>query len=218
MTRLTGRVEAISSSPNVGGVAREPRSEVPGGIYHVSSKGNRGCVVYEDDFERRVFLKQLSLVTRRFGWVCHSFCLMSNHFHLLIQLELGGLSAGMQLLNGSSSRFSNRRHGNVGHLFRNRFWSAQLADAAHLLQAARYIVLNPVRAGLCERPDDWRWSSYRACAGLEFPPGFLAAAQHLDLFGRTPSTARRAYREFVRAGIGAPAPVSDTGGNYARGR
>jgi REP element-mobilizing transposase RayT len=199
-------------------VAREPRIEVPGGIYHLSSKGNRGCVVYEDDFERRVFLKQLSLVSRRFGWTCHSFCLMSNHFHLLVQLELGGLSAGMQLLNGSFSRFSNRRHGNVGHLFRNRFWSAQLTDDAHLLQVARYIVLNPVRAGLCERPDDWAWSSYRACAGLEFPPRFLAAAQHLGLFGTTPSSARRAYREFVRAGIGAPAPVSDTGENYARGR
>lgn len=187
-------------------MAREPRIEVVGGIYHVSSKGNRGCVVYEDDLERRVFLNMLGLVIQRFGWVCHSFCLMSNHFHLLIQLQLGGLSDGMQVLNGSFARFSNRRHGNVGHLFRNRFWSAQLADDAHLLQAARYIVLNPVRAGICERPDQWPWSSYRACAGLEFAPRFLAASEHLRLFAAKPSAARRVYREFVRDGIGAPGP------------
>ena len=179
-------------------------------MYHVSSKGNRGCVVYEDDFERRMFLKVLSLVTRRFGWVCHSFCLMSNHFHLLIQLDAGGLSAGMQLLNGSFARFSNRRHGNVGHLFRNRFWSEELASEGHLLEAARYIVLNPVRAGLCTKPEDWSWSSYRACAGLDFSPKFLAATRHLQLFGTTPSTARRAYRDFVQDVIGASAPVSDT--------
>ena len=191
-------------------LAREPRIEEPGGIYHVSSKGNRSCVVFEDDFERRVFLKQLNLVARRFGWTCHAFCLMSNHFHLLVQLELGGLSAGMQLLNGSFARFSNRRHGNVGHLFRNRFWSAQMLDDAHLLQTARYIVLNPVRAGICEQPDDWPWSSYRACAGVEFAPRFLAVAQHLRLFGTKPSIARRAYREFVRAGLDDPLPVSDT--------
>jgi REP element-mobilizing transposase RayT len=167
--------------------------------------------VYQDDFERRMFLKLLSLVSGRFSWTCHSFCLMSNHFHLLIQLESGGLSAGMQVLNGSFARFSNRRSGNVGHLFRNRFWSQELASDGHLLETARYIVLNPVRAGLCEKPEDWRWSSYRACAGLDFPPKFLAATQHLRLFGTEPSTARRAYRAFVRDAIGASAPVSDTG-------
>ena len=166
--------------------------------------------MYEDDFERQVFLKILSLVTRRFRWACHSFCLMSNHFHLLIELDTGGLSAGMQLLNGSFARFSNRRHGNVGHLFRNRFWSQELASEGHLFETARYIVLNPVRAGLCKRPEDWRWSSYRACAGLDFAPTFLAATQHLRFFGKEPSAARRAYREFVRDGIGASAPVSDT--------
>src|SRR4051812_22673735 len=151
-----------------------------------------------------MFLKLLSLVSGRFSWICHSFCLMSNHFHLLIQLESGGLSAGMQLLNGSFARFSNRRHGNTGHLFRNRFWSQELASEGHFLETARYIVLNPVRAGLCEQPDDWAWSSYRACAGLDFAPTFLAATQHLRLFGARPSAARSAYCEFVRDGVGRP--------------
>jgi putative transposase len=181
---------------------REPRIEVPGGIYHVGSRGNRGCVIYEDDFERRMFLQLLSLVTERFGWTCHAYVLMSNHFHLLVQLAVGGLSDAMQLLNGCFATFSNRRHGYVGqHLFRNRFWSEEIVDEAHLLQTARYIVLNPVRAHICETPDEWRWSSYRACAGLDFAPSFLAATRHLRLFSTRPSAARRAYREYVRDGL-----------------
>jgi putative transposase len=187
-------------------VAREPRIEIPGGIYHVSSKGNRGCQIYADEFERRVFLKLLTLATRRFSWTCHSYCLMSNHYHLLIELEVGGLSAGMQLLNGAFARFSNRRHGYEGHLFRNRFWGELIEEDSHLLEVARYIVLNPVRAGICSAPEDWSWSSYRACAGLDFPPRFLAVTRHLRFFGRAPSAARRAYREFVRAGALAGRP------------
>jgi putative transposase len=182
-------------------VPREPRIEIPGGIYHIGSKGNRGCEIYADDFERRIFQKLLSLASSRFGWTCHSYCLMSNHYHLLIQLELEGLSDGMQLLNGSFARFSNRRHDYVGqHLFRNRFWSELITDEQHLLETARYIVLNPVRAGICESPEEWPWSSYRACAGLDFAPRFLAVTQHLRFFGRAPAAARRAYRSFVRDG------------------
>jgi REP-associated tyrosine transposase len=193
-------------------MSRELRIEVPGGIYHVGSRGNRGCVVYEDDFERRMFLRLLSLVTKRFAWKCHAYVLMSNHFHLLVQLDVGGLSDGMQLLNGCFAKFSNTRNGHVGqHLFRNRFWSEQVVDDAQLLQTARYIVLNPVRAHICDKPEDWPWSSYRACAGIDFAPSFLAMTRHLRLFGVRPSAASRAYREFVREGLTAARhPVSDT--------
>ena len=184
-------------------MARDPRIEIPGGFYHLGARGNRGCVIYEDDFERRVFLTLLRTVVRRFEWTCHSFVLMSNHFHLLIQLQLGGLSDGMQLLNGAFAKFSNRRHGYVGqHLFRNRFWSEHVTSDKHLMETARYIVLNPVRAGLCSSPAEWGWSSYRACAGLDFAPRFLAATEHLQLFADKPSAARRVYREFVADGIG----------------
>ncbi len=190
---------------------RKPRFETPGGIYHVGARGNRGCEIYEDDEERRFFLKLLALVAKRFDWACHSFVLMSNHFHLLIQLEIGGLSDGMQLLNGMYAKFSNHRHGYVGqHLFRNRFWSEEITSEKHLVATARYIVLNPVRARVCALPDDWPWSSYRACAGIDFTPGFLAASRHLAFFGSNPARARRAYRRFVSEGIGEPAPVSDT--------
>jgi len=130
---------------------REPRVEVPGGIYHVGSRGNRGCVVYQDDVERRMFLRLLSLVTKRFSWICHSYVLMSNHFHLLIQLELGGLSDGLQLLNGGFAKFSNKRHGYVGqHLFRNRFWSDEIADEAHLRETALHRPEPGTRAHHCE--------------------------------------------------------------------
>jgi putative transposase len=199
-------------------VAREPRIKIPGGIYHVGSRGNRGCQIYSDDFERRVFLKLLFLASSRFGWTCHSYCLMQNHYHLLIQLELDGLSEGIQLVNGSFARFSNRRHGYVGqHLFRNRFWSELIVEEQHFLETARYIVLNPVRAGICESPEEWPWSSYRACAGLDFAPRFLAVTKHLRFFGQAPSAARRAYRSFVRDGVGA-APPSVRHGDGSRAR
>lgn len=198
-------------------MAREPRIEVPGGYYHVGSKGNRGCQIYADDFERRLFLTLLGLAASRFRWTCHAYCLMTNHYHLLIQLELGGLSAGMQLLNGWFARFSNWRHGWEGHLFKNRFWSEVIEDEQHLLESARYIVLNPVRAGICKAPEEWAWSSYRACAGLDFTPPFLAATEHLRLLGPSPTAARRAYRTFVHDGIGRPEPgVRHRGGSRTR--
>jgi putative transposase len=183
-------------------MARKPRIEVPGGYYHVSSRGNRGCTVFEDDQERNAFLFLLATTVRRWQWACHAFVLMSNHFHLLIRLELGGLSDGMQFLNASFARLSNRRHGYAGqHLFRNRFWSELIRDDIHLRETARYIVLNPVRASLCGAPEEWRWSSYRGCAGWDFAPTFLATNEHLRLFADKPSAARRAYRAFVADGI-----------------
>lgn len=191
-------------------VARQPRIEVPGAYYHVGSKGNRGCQIYADDYERRVFLQLLGLASSRFDWTCHTYCLMTNHYHLLIRLELDGLSAGMQILNSWFARFANRRHGWDGHLFRNRFWSELIEDDRHLLETARYIVLNPVRAGICKSPEEWRWSSYRGCAGLDYAPDFLAATTHLQLFAASPTVARRAYRRFVRDGIGRPQPQRQT--------
>jgi REP-associated tyrosine transposase len=125
---------------------------------------------------------------------------MSNHYHLLLRID-HGLSEGMRELNGGFSAYTNRRNGLEGHLFRNRFWCELIEGEAHYLQAARYIVLNPIRAGLCAAPEDWRWSSYRACAGLEFAPSFLETDQLLGCFGSSPAEARDAYRRFVREGI-----------------
>lgn len=128
---------------------------------------------------------------------------MSNHYHLLIQIQEGGLSSGMRELNGNFSRYRNLRQGHEWHLFRNRFWSALIEEEGHMLQTSRYIVLNPVRARLCDRPEKWEWSSYRAFAGLDFRPTFLSTAL-LRLFGGSPARAQRAYRAFVREGLPVP--------------
>jgi putative transposase len=169
-------------------------------MYHVGSRGNRGCRIYADDYERRVFLKLLERVANRYRWTCLAYCLMSNHYHLVISIEESGLSEGMRELNGEFACFTNVRHDIPGHLFRNRFWSDLIESEAHMLETSRYVVLNPIRAKLCEAPARWRWSSYRACVGLDFPPPFLAADELLRLFGPSPRRARRAYAAFVREG------------------
>jgi putative transposase len=138
----------------------------------------------------------------RHRWVLLTHVLMTNHFHLLLQLREPTLSAGMCGLNGEFSRFTGARHRRQpGHLFRNRFWSEPIEDDNHLRATARYIVLNPVRAGMCAAPDGWAWSSHRALAGLEFAPGFLACEELLKHFGRTPRAAREEYCGFIRAGV-----------------
>jgi REP element-mobilizing transposase RayT len=177
-------------------MGRAARIEVPGGTYHVGARGNRGCRIYADDHERQTFLSMFGDLATRHGWTLGTYCLMSNHYHLLMEIE-EGLSDGMRELNGGFSSYTNARNGLEGHLFRNRFWCELVKDEAHYLQTARYIVLNPIRAGLCASPEDWQWSSYRACVGLDFAPPFLAADELLRCFGDSPATARNVFRRFV---------------------
>ena len=185
---------------------RSPRIEIPGGAYHVGGRGNRGCRIFADAYEGRIFLKLLERVSRRYSWTCYAYCLMSNHYHLVLRLEDGGLSDGIRELNGGFARFTNVRHGLEGHLFRNRFWSELIEDDAYLLQASRYIVLNPVRAHLCTTPEQWRWSSHRSYIGLDYAPGFLAVNDFLRLFAPSARSARNLYCKFVEDGIDDGAP------------
>jgi putative transposase len=173
----------------------------------VCSRGNNGELLYRDDIDRMEFLRLLAKVAVRYRWFGWSYCLMGNHFHFALQIPHGGLSSGMQVLNTGYSIRTNKRHGRTGHLVRNRFYADLIEDDSHLLEALRYVVLNPVRAGLCASPADWPWSSYRACAGTELAHPFLAVDRVLGLFGQDPERARAAYRSFVRAGH---VPVSDT--------
>lgn len=186
----------------LGGVGRAPRIQAPGVVYHVGAKGNRGCPIYDDAFDRHIFLMLLEKHTRACGWAVLTYVLMTNHYHLLLRLREPSLSDGMCGLNGEFSRFTSARYGlEPGHLFRNRFWSEPMEDERHLLATARYIVLNPVRAGICRTPGEWSWSSYQALAGRAFPPAFLAADELLRLVGRTPAKARDAYRALIQAGV-----------------
>ena len=134
--------------------------QVAGGTYHVTSRGNRRQSIYHDDDDRRWFLAQRDRIVARCGWRLHSYCLMNNHFHLLIETPRPNLSAGMQRLKCEYAAYFNARHLLEGHLFKQRFDSRLIESEDHLDEVLRYIALNPVRAGLCEHPSEWPWSSF----------------------------------------------------------
>ena len=180
-------------------MARRPRSEIAPGLYHVTARGNRRQEIYlaESDIER--FLAGLQLVVERFRWTCYAFCLLPNHYHLLVETSDPNLGAGMRDLNGPYAQWFNRRYSLGGHLFQDRFHSALVESDGHLLELTRYIALNPVRAGLCRHPGDWPWGSYRATVGRAPRPAFLSIERLLGLFSVNLRSARQKYAEFVRS-------------------
>jgi REP-associated tyrosine transposase len=147
---------------------RPPRIQLAGGTYHVTSRGNRRQSIYHDDDDRRSFLAMRDRVVVRCGWRVHAYCLMTNHFHLLVETPRPNLSAGMQRLKCEYAAYFNERHSLVGHLFQQRFGSRLIETEEHLLEALSYIAFNPVRAGLCEHPSEWPWSSFHGAAELVF--------------------------------------------------
>ncbi len=140
----------------------------------------------------------------RFGWRIHAFVLMTNHYHLLLETPEPTLSRGMRELNGIYTQRFNRTHDRVGHLFQGRFKGILVEKESHLLELTRYVTLNPVRAGIVTRPEDWPWSSYRGTAGLQTPPDWLEVEWTLNQFAPDHDEARRQYREFVAAGVRRP--------------
>ena len=193
-------------------MGRDVRHQEAGAVYHAASRGNDGRDIFFDAQDRIAFLVRLERVARARGWRVYAYCLLTNHYHVLLAIPQGELSIGMQALNGGYSRRTNERYGRSGHLFRNRFFAGPVERGEHLLTAIRYIVLNPVRAGLCAHPGEWEWSSYRASAGLERRPEFLALDDLLAFFAPGPARAMAEYRSFVNAGLVPPGhvPVSDT--------
>ena len=187
-------------------MARPPRPQFAGAIYHLTARGNRRLPIYVSDGDRETFFAVLDRVVRRYRWQCHSYCLMDNHYHLLVRTPQPNISIGMCLLNGLYSRLFNARHATPGHLFENRFHSAVVIREEHLLEVARYVVLNPVRAGVCVEPGGWPWSSYRATVGEAIPPRFLRVGWLLDMFASDRQRAREKYRAFVVDGVGGAPP------------
>lgn len=182
-------------------MARPLRIEFSGAFYHVTSRGDRREPIFDDDEDRLMFLGILNEVVTRFNWMCHAYCLMTNHYHLVVETPDGNLSKGMRQLNGMYTQASNRRHGRTGHLFQGRFKGILVDKESYLLELARYVVLNPVRAGMVKHPGKFLWSSYRAMAGDTPVPGWLTTDTTLTLFGKRRATARRRYSEFVLEGI-----------------
>ena len=181
-------------------MARTPRPQAPGMIYHVTTRGNRKEEIFTDTRDRLRFLQLLEQIVTTLEWRCHTYCLMTNHYHLLVQTSDADISRGMHRLNGVYAKWFNWRHGYEGHLFERRFRSALVEGHAHLLELTRYIVLNPVRAGLITNAGGWRWSSYNAMIGKEPQQPFLTTSWVLSLFSSDPSRARELYAEFVAAG------------------
>jgi REP element-mobilizing transposase RayT len=161
-------------------MAYQPRIEVPYGYYHVVTRGNNRQAIYVDDRDRERFLTLLGRVARRYGWLFHAYCLMGNHYHLVLQIAEAGLSRGMCELNTGHAITFNLRHGKVNHLFGRRFWSELITTDAYMLDACRYVLQNPIRAGICATCDEWKWSSYRATVGTAPAEPFLAVKATLD--------------------------------------
>ncbi len=183
-------------------MVRPLRVEFEGALYHITSRGNAKESIFLDNGDREHLLEILAEVVDRFGWICHAYCLMTNHYHLLIETPDANLSRGMHLLNGVYTQWFNHRHDRIGHLLQGRFKALLVEKESHLLELARYVVLNPVRAEMVRSVRDWRWSSYRATAGLVEAPQFLTVEWVLSQFDPDPERAIRAYRQFVREGRG----------------
>lgn len=185
-------------------MARPLRIELSGGLYHVTSRGDRREDIYFTDDDRLMWLEILGQVCERFNWVCHGYCQMTNHYHLVVETPEGNLSQGMRQLNGVYTQRVNRAQGRVGHVFQGRYKAILVEKDSYLLELARYVVLNPVRAGMVNDPVDWPWSSYRATINQEPSPVWLETDWILGQFGANRRQAAGRYIDFVRDGVGLP--------------
>jgi putative transposase len=188
-------------------MARPLRIEFTGATYHVTSRGNERRDIFRDDADRYAFLAFLGQAVRRFSWSVTAWVLMSNHYHLVIQTPQRNISRGMHWLNGTYAAWFNRRHDRVGHLFQGRFKALLIEREAYFAEVLRYVALNPVRAGLVQHPSEYRWSSYRAVAGIDAPHAWLDVTAALEPFGGSFDVACLAYRQFVLDGIGSEDPL-----------
>ena len=198
-------------------MTRPLRIEFAGALYHVTARGDRREPIYDDDEDRRAYLDILGEVVEDFNWICHAYCLMGNHYHLVVETPDGNLSKGMRQLNGLYTQYSNRRHKRVGHLFQGRYKAILVDKDAYLLELSRYVVLNPVRARMVKRPNQWPWSSYHAMVGAQNPPKWLIVDALLVQFARSRAVARRRYERFVAEGIGAQSLWNDLRGQIYLG-
>lgn len=187
-------------------MARPLRIEFAGAIYHVMSRGNARQEIVMDDADREKRLDWLRRTVETYGWRLHAFALMPNHDHLFVETPEPNLSAGMQYLNGSYASYFNCRHRRSGHLFEGRFKGHLIEEEGYFLEVSRYIHLNPVRAKMVARPEQYPWSSYRGYQRASRTVEWVRYDRVLGAFATAPSLARRAYTRFVRAGIEEPPP------------
>jgi REP element-mobilizing transposase RayT len=190
-------------------MARAPRIEMPDGYYHVHTRGNDHQDIYFGNWSGRLFLRELERAVVRYSWRILAYCLMGNHYHLVLQVDdEGRLSDGVGELNGRFARTTNRVHTRKNHLFGERFRSWLIEDDDYLFEVTRYVLLNPVRAGLIREPRIWKWSSMRGTIGLRAPRApFLDTDWILGHFCDDRAAAPFVFNRYVEEGIGKPRPV-----------
>jgi len=177
-------------------MARPHRLLAAGLLYHVTARGNAKAPTFVTDADYEVFLSGLAVARHLDGLLCHAYCLMENHYHLLVETPRANLDDAMQRLNGTYATRFNRHHERKGHVFQGRYGAKLITDDDYALTVVRYIAANPVRAGMCAAPDEWPWSSYAASAGLVAPQPFLTS-RVIGWFGDPAE-----YRRFIAGGLG----------------
>jgi REP element-mobilizing transposase RayT len=198
-------------------MARPLRIEYPNAVYHVTSRGNARGKIFLSDQDRENFLFVLGSVVKRFNWLCHAYCLMDNHYHLMIETPDANLARGMRQLNGVYTQKFNWWHSKTGHIFQGRYKSILVEKENYLLELCRYVVLNPVRANMVQTPGEWKWSSYESTAGLKTVPAYLTVGWILRLFSSNKREAQKRYRTFVSEGIQQGPPWDELRGQILLG-
>ena len=183
-------------------MSRPLRLEFAGALYHITSRGNEKKAIYLEDADFELFLSLMAEVCQRFNWVIHAYCLMTNHYHLVVETPDGNLSRGMRHLNGVYTQRFNSNHKRVGHLFQGRYKAILVDKDSYLLELSRYVVLNPVRARMVNEPGDWPWSSYRVTIGKQDGFEGLATDALLMQFGNQRNRAIERFQTFISQGKG----------------
>lgn len=178
-------------------MAYTTRDESPG-FYHVTCRGNNRRPIFAGRRDTADFLARLDRTAGRYGWLIWAYCLMPNHYHVVLEIGDAGMSCGWCELNTGYARAHNHRHGRANHLFGRRYWSRRIEGVEDMLGVCRYVLLNPCRAGLVADPIAWTPSSYRETIGLDRPIGALARLAVLDQFAPSPQRAAVLFRRFVR--------------------
>jgi putative transposase len=181
-------------------MARPLRIEYPGAFYHITARGNERKDIFKSIRDREQFLSYLASAAERYQAVFHVYCLMSNHYHLLLETPQGNLSQIMRHINGAYTTYFNTKRRRAGHLFQGRYKTILVEADEYAEVLSRYIHLNPVRAGIVKDPEAYPWSSYEAYIGGKKPPKWLCMDMVLSCFGRKVKETQRRYREFVEAG------------------
>jgi len=192
-------------------VTRKDRIDLPDATHHIAALAVDGQPTFREPADRLRLIDQLARVVDCYEWNCRAYCLMGTHFHLIVHTPKPNLSRGMQQLCGPFAQWFNWKYERRGHLFARRFASTHITKDSHLLEAHRYVALNPVRAGLCSHPADWPWGSFRALSGLEVAPDFLDARSVHEVFRTGTKPGPAAFRDFVTSAlVGDTTTLSET--------